>query len=91
MDLLVSPFIAALLTKFTAVLIPATLLLWIMICRYLFRGRRALSYDTIIDWILKLYLLLMIGFIGFFPVMASVLGRIPISCFELYHLPNETL
>lgn len=59
-------FLGALLTKFTAVLIPGALLLWIMVCRYLFRGRRALAYDTVIDWVLKLYLMLLIGGAGFF-------------------------
>ncbi len=59
-------FIGALLTKFTAVLIPGALLLWIIACRYLFRGRRALAYDTVIDWVLKLYLMILVGGVGFF-------------------------
>lgn len=58
-------FTGALLTKFTAVLLPVALLCWIMICRYAFRGKRALSQKTLLDWILKLYLMTMLGVAAF--------------------------
>ncbi len=59
-------FTGALLIKFTAVLVPGVLLGWIIVCRYGFRGRHALPYDTVLDWVLKLYLMGLVGFALFF-------------------------
>jgi len=59
-------FTGALLTKFTAILLPTALLSWVIVCRYGFRGRHALPYDTVLDWILKLYLMAMVGLALFF-------------------------
>lgn len=54
-------FGGALLTKNTAFFIPIALLGWVIICRYGFRGKRALAYETILDWILKIYLMILVG------------------------------